>query len=504
LILQNNLYGLDIDDRASQLAYFALMIKARSYNRRFFRQENIPQPMLYAIPETKIYIIGLEKWLGASMTESDRKASFEDLKYIGELFAKGKELGSLIKIKRDIDFIRLRTYVRDYARGQMTIEEAEFIQQTESLDRLIDVAEMLSQKCDIVVTNPPYMAPAPSQLDWIKKNYPDSKADLCVVFIERNFGLLKQSGYLSMITMHSWMFLASFERYREKYITSKDIINMVHLGARAFEEISGEVVQTTAFVMRCSHIKDYIAVYARLTDYNSQQAKENAFLSVKSRHYAKKENLEKIPSMPVAYWVSDKLLFAFTSGELIEKVAPPKQGSTLGNNDQFLRLWYEVATNNEKWFPCLKGGTYRKWYGNHDFLVNWQNDGAIIKQTGKQTIRNPQFLFKKGISWSRITSSPSFRIMHDGFFFESASGVCFPVKEDLIILGLLNSKVVYFIGKALNPTLTLQSGDLSRIPVLMGDDKEVTKSLVEQNIDLSRTDWDSFETSWDFQTHPLI
>lgn len=533
LILQNNLYGLDVDDRAGQLAYFALMIKARSYNRRFFRQDTIPQPMVYSFHERKWFIVGVEKWLGVSMAESDRKAAYQDLLYLAETLGddKGKTYGSAIKIEREIDFARLRSYIHDFATGQIAMDDTDFMSQAKYFDHLIDIAEVLAQKYDVVVTNPPYMAPAPAQADWVKKNYPDSKSDLCVVFIERNFDFLKQNGYLSMITMHSWMFLSSYGKFREKLIASKDIVNMAHLGARAFEEIGGEVVQTTAFVVRGSHVSGYLGTYARLVDYPGQDIKEEEFLTGSNRHVANSGDFEKIPGVPVAYWVSNSVFKSFINQKLSE-VAKPRQGLATTNNDLFLRFWYEISTDNfdkcsvnpedallrnMKWFPLNKGGSFRRWYGNNEYVVNYKNGGSDIcnyidntpgvKVKSNGRVINRDLYFHEGMTWSSIASGLfAMRYVPNGFVFETKGSMCFSDASILpYLLALLNTKPTQLFLSILSPTLDYHEGPVGKIPVIIESiRKQSIKDMVEENIALSRTDWDSFETSWDFKLHPLI
>lgn len=519
LILQNNIYGLDVDDRAGQLAYFALMIKARSYNRRFFRQENIPQPMVYSFPERKWFIAGVEKWLGVSMAESDRKAAYQDLLYLAETLGddKGKTYGSAIKIEREIDFARLRIYIHDFANGQIAMDDTDFMSQATYFDQLIDIAEVLAQKYDVVVTNPPYMAPAPTQADWVKKNYPDTKSDLCVVFIERNFELLKQNGYLSMITMHSWMFLSSYEKFREKLIASRDIVNMAHLGARAFEEIGGEVVQTTAFVMRRSHVQGYLGIYARLVDYAGQDMKEDAFLREDNSHTAKGENFEKIPGTPIAYWLSTALFSTFLSDRNLGTLAEIVSGMTTGNNEKYLRVWYELSNctiafnqsnvaqinlRETKWIPYNKGGEQRKWYGNNEYVVNWSESGNFNRAKTTMTY----LYLKPCITWSDI-SGTSFagRYCDGGFMFDVKGSCGFGKTDDLLyLIAVLNAKITPIFVEILNPSTTTQVGDLKRIPLIYEKNKDRVFELVKNNIAISRTDWDSFEYSWDFKIHPLI
>jgi len=520
LILQNNLYGLDIDDRAGQLAYFALMIKARSYNRRFFRQDTIPQPMVYSFPERKWFIVGIEKWLGVSMTESDRKAAYQDLLYLAETLGddKGKIFGSAIKIEREIDFARLRSYVHNFATGQIAMDDTDFISQATYFDHLIDIAEVLAQKYDVVVTNPPYMAPAPAQADWVKKNYPDTKSDLCVVFIERNFDFLKQNGYLSMITMHSWMFLSSYEKFREKLIASKDIVNMAHLGARAFDEIGGEVVQTTAFVMRRSHMSGYLGTYARLVDYPGQDAKEEAFLTGTNRYVANSSNFEKIAGVPVAYWASILLFNAFDNSITFE--GDTKKGVLTGNDEKFVRFWFEVNNNkigfkcysyndmhksNKKWFPKTGGGFRRKWYGNLEDIVNLENDGEQIKATvTNYRLRDKAYYMREAITWTEVAAGVfTCRYVPSGVIFGNGGPVSFFHKNLKYSLGLLNSSITMTILRLLAPTMNFGPEQISRIPLIKQRVSEV-EDFVSDNINISRADWDSFETSWDFKTHPLI
>ena len=488
LILQNNLHGLDIDERAGQLAYFALMMKARSYNRRFFRQDSIPQPMVYS-------------------AKDDAELS---------------EYGSLMKV----DDLGEKPEQREglLLEGELTYEEQLNTWNFHCL---------LSQKYDVVATNPPYMAPAPSQADWIKRNYPDSKSDLCVVFIERNFNLLRQNGFLSMITMHSWMFLSSYEKFRAKLIGTKDIINMAHLGARAFEEIGGEVVQTTAFVARSSNIANYEATYARLVDYAGQRAKEEAFLRGENRFTAVKGNFEKIPGSPMAYWVSETFIANFGNKKLSD-YGKLGLGMRTGDNERFLRLWHEISKTSSnfvakdkadalqskrKWFPYNKGGGFRKWYGNLEFLVNWEHDGLEIKENTKLVypqlgdnlgwkISNEEKYFCEGFAWSRISTTIfGARFCPTSIIFDTAAPMMFPKNNDdmYFILGLMSSVVALKYLVMINPTMAFQVGDVSNLPVIYGDDqKETVDSLVTENISLSRADWDSFETSWDFKRHPLV
>lgn len=376
------------------------------------------------------------------------------------------------------------------------------------------------------------MAPTPPQADWAKKNYPNSKNDLCVMFVERNFDFLKQSGYLAMITMHSWMFLSSYEKFRERLIDTRDIVNLAHLGARAFEEIGGEVVQTTVFAMRCYDVLNYLGTYARLVDYANQQAKENAFLMGSNRFFTKKRNFEKIPGRPVAYWVSERFADTFTLTKLGE-IAKSCIGMRTGNNALFLRYWYEtsyakilfsacsaedVVEKEAKWIPYNKGGEFRKWYGNQEYIVNWEDNGHEIKENTKRAypqlgnnlgwkITNEQFYFQGGISWTVITNNPCFRRYYNGYIFSNSGQSVISIDPKLLdyLTGLLNTKYAESVLKIISPTLGFESGYVSKIPVIIDHNKiDIVISLVNETITISRTDWDNFETSWNFKQHPLI
>lgn len=524
-ILTNNIFGLDIDDRAGQLAYFALMMKARSHNRRFFRQTDeegnihIPQPKVYSVKDTK----GVKKahlsYMGGSFKdETQRKAVLADLEHIISTFENAKEYGSLLDCSKAVDFEKLYSFIGNYTVSQFDMTSVGIDETKNSLFELIGLYFLMHQKYDVVVTNPPYMGGSgmgAKLSDFVKKEYPNSKSDLFAVFIEKCGQMLKIGGTQAMITQHAWMFLSSYEKLRAK-VMSKDILTMAHLGARAFEEIGGEVVQTTAFVMRNSNVKGYQGSYVRLVDFNSQQAKEEAFLSGDNRHTAQKENFEKIPGIPVAYWVSKKLLIAFEN-KLLREYGEPKQGFATGNNDVFLRLWHEVSksntsiliaeSDNAKWYPCNKGGTYRKWYGNNNFVANWENDGVAMRSYSGSVIRNPQYYFREGLTWSTIANSLSMRFSPQGFVFETKGSVCFINSSEKIkyILGLLNSKIIEKFLLVLSPTLDFHEGPIGRIPIIYLDaDLDNINKCVIENISIAKTDWDSFETSWDFKWHPFM
>ena len=513
-ILENNLYGLDIDDRAYQLAYFAVMMKARQYNRRILNGETPCH--VYAIQESNNIHCAHLKYLGAGMDDLEVNTARVQLEGLLDTLRDAKEYGSILKVE-NYNWELLRRFVSAADAGTQISMDSNGLEVTvEQLLSLIDIAETMEQKYDVVVTNPPYMAVSNGGArlnDYVKKNYPDSKADLFAVFIERCGAMAEQNRYQAMITQHSWMFLSSFEKMR-KNLLQKDVINMAHLGARAFEEIGGEVVQTTSFVVRKSCVSAYKGTYCRLIEPTTQQAKEDMFLSGRNRYEIQQSNFSKIPGSPVAYWISDHLFEAFNE-KLLSDFAQTKQGFATGDNDRFLRFWHEVSNMNssfgpedkegDKWFPCNKGGSYRKWYGNNVYLANWYNDGSEMRAFPGSVIRNPQFYFREGITWSSLANQLSLRYSPSGFIFESKGSMCFVNERKNLwyILGLLNSKITAVALTVLSPTLDFHEGPMLRVPVEKPLSTEQVDHIVENNVEISKTDWDSFEISWDFRHHPL-
>ncbi|WP_300261601.1 BREX-1 system adenine-specific DNA-methyltransferase PglX [uncultured Cloacibacillus sp.] len=515
-ILQNNLYGLDVDDRAAQLAYFAVMMKARQYDRRIFSRG--VQPHLYAIRESNEFrdIIGehTPKMGDFLLSEKHRKT----LNYLLDVFIDAKDYGSALCLERK-DYEGLLTAWKNTASQTAGTYGMSLWYNTlkDAVPKLIEQAILLTQEYDAVVTNPPYMGSGKMNEKlsvFVKENYPDSKSDLFAVFIERCGLLTGRKRYLAMITQHSWMFLSSFEGLRNKLLLQTDILNMAHLGPRAFEEIGGEVVQPTSFVLRNSHVANYKGVYCRLLEPTTQQNKETMFLAGENRYIAQQSNFSQIPGSPVAYWVSNNLLEAFNNKRLSD-FAQTKQGFATGDNNKFLRLWHEVSEKNsalslikggkEKWFPCNKGGSYRKWYGNNIYLANWYNNGVEMRAFSGAVIRNPQFYFKKGLTWSSLANQLSFRFSPEGYVFESKGSMCFVNNDKDLwgILGLLNSKITEFALTVLSPTLDFHEGPMLKVPVVLPLSIEQIDKLVGQNIELNRKDWDSYETSWNFKRQPI-
>ena len=508
-ILKNNLYGLDIDDRAAQLAYFAVMMKARQYDRRLLTRGI--QPHIYAFAESNTITTAPLHDMGITLSQDEYDTAVKQVLRLLDELRDAKEYGSILTVTPcDWDLLRRFAVPRTEDEGgqQLLGIHGEQIA-APLLQRLINIGEALSQQYDVVVTNPPYMAVSNAGAkvnDYVKKNFPDSKADLFAVFIERCGQMAKKNRYQAMITQHSWMFLSSFEKLRTKLL-AVGIVNMAHLGARAFEEIGGEVVQTTSFVIRKSHIADYKGEYCRLIEPTSQQGKEDMFLSGENRYAADQSNFSKIPGSPVAYWVSEAIVNAFALNKKIGQLADPKQGSTLGDNATFIRYWFEIEGKTRKWSNCMKGGEFRRWYGNQMYVLDWEDDGKRVRSTGRATIRSADRLFQEGITWSNITSGKSsFRYMPEGFFFESTGSVCFSSSHILkYLLAYLNTPIAENLNRMINPTLHLQSGDVAKLPLKISECKiKEVSQIADACIDIAKKDWDSYETSWDFKRNPLV
>lgn len=495
-ILRNNLYGLDIDRRAYQLAYFAVMMKARQYNRRICSPENQPNLANFA-----------------DVMGADTDMLSGSIRRFAEQFAFADTYGSLMTVTAPAD---IDTAFSDFM-PTLGLNMRQF-------DMMMKIYKILSQKYDVVCTNPPYMGGSGMNAklsEFVKSKFPDSKSDLFACFIEKCGQLAKPHGFYAMITQHAFMFLSSYENLRKK-LMQKTTVNMAHLGARAFDEIGGEVVQTTAFVMT-GHIKDYKGTYARLVDTVGENEKRDLFLSGDKRFAAKQENFSKIPGSPVAYWVSEKMFNIFKDEKSISDVSQVKIGMGTEKNEIFVRDWWEVSeceidysikqysdlnNTDKKYFPYNKGGDFRLWYGNLQEVLWFDANGreAMNRMTGHRENGGKDFYFRKGITWSFISSSRfGVRSRPSGSLFDVAGSTLF-VNEDKIyyyVLGFLSSLVCNYILGALNPTLNYQAGNIKSLPLCFDRMNDVN-SLAENNVELSKQDWDSFETSWDFESHPLI
>ena len=524
-ILEHNIYGLDIDDRAYQLAYFAVMMKARQYNRRILNGENTCH--VYAIQESNGINRAHLKYFGAGMDDIEKNAAKMQLEGLLDTLTDAKEYGSILNVESyNWDLLRRFVAAKDTA-GQISMDSVGVEDTAEQLNRLIDIGETMARKYWVTCTNPPYAGTSNLSANvnnFVKKNYPDSKADLFAVFIERCRQMTVNNGFQAMITQHAWMFLSSFEKLREKMMLT-ETVNMAHLGARAFEEIGGEVVQTTAFVRCANHVEGYKGTYCRLIEPTSQQGKADMFISGQNQYRVGQISFSKIPGVPVAYWISPEVLKLFDE-RTVGSIADAKSGMTTTDNTRFLRLWEEVNCQKigfgygniadtqdmkYKWFPFCKGGDFRRWAGNESFVVNWFNNGEEIRvaaegATGGRLV-NIDCALRECLVWTKISSANiSLRMKKQGIFFSDAAPGVFANRETLYyLLALLNTKYANEIIKLINPTLNFVPGAVSSVPVKK-DEKNKGKiiEIAEGNVQLSEQDWDSFETSWDFKKHPLL
>ena len=523
-ILENNLYGLEIDERAFHLAYFALMMKARSYNRRILNKQTnfnlveIREPVASLKPEFEQYL-----------------DNYSDLaQYLVNVFKDAKELGSILNLDCTLELLdNLKNHLNELKEQSISkdlVTQSEISELNDLLKPLIEQAKLLVQNYDVVITNPPYMGSSGMSKKlstYVKKHYPNSKSDMSTVFMEKTLDLCSNQGMMAMINIPVWMFITSYEKLRKQLLKDNTILNMVHPGRGIF----GSDFGTTSFVISKHNISNYIATYRRLFEKQGEvksiEEREKAFLNGFGCYVSKQENFSKIPGSPIAYWISSKLLSAFQDGRPLSAVCRPTQGLATADNGRFLRLWYEVCNQNiafdctstedslaraTRWFPYNKGGDFRKWYGNNDYVVNWENDGYEIKHNfddnGKLRSRpqNTQFYFKNGVTWTLLSSSNfGVRISESHSIFDVNGMSAFSDSESMnrYILGYLASKVNFKILMIINPTLAFQAGDISKCPLIIKNENSI-ENIVNLNIVLSKSDWNSFETSWDFKIHPLV
>ncbi len=532
-ILEHNIYGLDIDDRAYQLAYFAVMMKARQYNRRILNGENTCH--VYAIQESNSINRAHLKYFGAGMDDIEKNAAKMQLEGLLDTLTDAKEYGSILNVESyNWDLLR-RFVAAEDTDGQISMDSVGVEDTAEQLNRLIDIGETMARKYWVTCTNPPYAGTGDlnSKLNsYIKKHYADSKSDMYAVFIERCALFTNAVGFQAMITQHSWMFQSTFKKLREKILT-KSIINMVHLGARAFDEIAGEVVQTTSFVLQGKLVANYIAKFSRLLKYAGEAEKEKHFLLGEDEYSTIPSKFLTLPDMQIAYWVSSKVIDLLSSEDCIANYGSALSGLSTSDNERFLRIWEEVSYNNisfnydscestldgkYKWVPHNKGGSFRRWYGNRDYVVNWRNDGEEIKiavvnnptdpdtTSWSRRIFNWNKFFKQGISWSDVaTGKLACRFIPAGAIF-NATGPTFFANDrnnEKYLLALFNSNVFQEFLNLVCPGLHYNTGPISKLPVIFAKQEKIT-AHAESNIEISRKDWDSFEASWDFKKHPLL
>lgn len=523
LILQNNLTGCEIDPRAAQMASFALAMTACEWDSRFLRRADKVSARIVCLRPAEIR----EEELRETMPYLAECASLLDaMAHMGEcgsLFTPEPE--DIAALERTADELDARM-----AGGDLLAYAP-----NAAVETMLANCAPLSETYDVVVANPPYMGS--SNMDkwlanWTKKHYPDSKRDLCTCFIERGFTLAKSQGYSAMVTMQSWMFLGSFETLREKMLGERSIATMAHLGTRAFDAIGGEVVATTAAVF-CGSLTDEPASYLRLVDFDDEAAKEKAIREAIANptcgwfYRRNAEAFKFIPGTPIAYWASDAVVDAFRNGEGLQEIARPHVGLQTGDNERFLRLWWEVDSSamhvcctslvesvksGLRWFPYNKGGDYRKWYGNNDWVVNYRNNGEEIFSPDNASKHHVQPIsagheFLPSVTWSKISSgSIAFRFKPAGHLFDIAGTSLFSDEKSLLYLqGACNSSVMLNIASMLSPTLNFEVGQIATYPILTDESRESrVRGLVERMRCLSKDDWDISETSWDFRRNALV
>jgi len=508
-IVENNIYGLDIDDRAAQLAYFAVMMKARQYDRRFFSRGI--QPHVYAIVESN----HVDQFAVEYFCNGDVKLKAAMDTILSELHD-AKEYGSILTVTQQ-DWSAL--YDR-FAEITEDINMSRDVALAELLP-LVRVAEALAQKYDVVVTNPPYMSSSNMGavlLKYVKKEYSDSKNDLFSVFMQKNIALTKKNGFLGMITMHSWMFLS---RYQSLWLQllNYTIENILHLGSRAFDDIGGEVVQTASFVIRKSHFSDYIGKYEKLTGLADSQEKIKNYNNEKLICYCHQNNYLHMVDNIIAYWISEKIGYHFSNTHLLGSAADCRQGIATGNNDLFLRFWHEVdfekigfnIPNQEQFFeskklfaPYNKGGSFRRWFGNREYVIKMDDTNYNLLLTMGNHLPSRQYYFQSGITWNDLsTALYCARYVDKGFVFDAAGPTCFYTGNERYLLGFLNSNVAQTFLNVICQGLHYSTGHIPNIPFILSHESDVD-TVVLKNLEISKNDWDSFETSWDFKRHPLL
>ena len=516
-ILEHNLYGLDIDDRAYQLAYFAVMMKARQYNRRILNGENTCH--VYAIQESNPINRAHLKFFGAGLSDLEKNTAKMQLEGLLDILTDAKEYGSILNVP-EYNWALLRRFVDGIDdEVQISLESAGVEQTAEELQKLIDLGETMARKYWVTCTNPPYMGNMPPKMTcYVQKQYAVEKYDLYAVFVKKCRTLSYKNGFVSMITQQAWMFLSSFENFRINLNTAC-VINLVQLGSRAFDEIGGEVVQTVTFVLRTVCLDSYEAIYIDLTQASAPKEKEKQFFE-KEKIYCKQSNFEKIPGNVYAYRMPEKARELF-AGKTLSNYSIIKSGIVTGNNDYFLKTWFEISlavisflhksfvdNSNIQWVPMHKGGGYRKHYGFHDYVMNLHDIWEPSKTKSNVRRGDPEFYFKEGLTWSTLANDLSVRRSPTGFVFDTKGSMCFArnAKDLPYFEALLNSKIAAYYMTFLSPTLDFNQGAMGKLPVVLCDEecRKKIEILSESNVNASKADWDSFETSWDFKTHPLV
>lgn len=530
-ILENNLYGLDIDDRAYQMAYFAVMMKARQYNRKILSADTACH--VYSIQDSNSINRNQLKYFGLGLNEVEKNDALNQIGGLLDTFRDAKEYGSILNVENYNWDLLCRFIEGTDVEGQMTLDSVGLPQTQERIKWLINVGETMARKYSVVVTNPPYMGNGSMNAkltSFTKKNYPDSKIDLFAIFIEKCISLAERDKYIAMITQHSWMFLSKFDGLRTK-VQNTIIVNMAHLGARAFEDIGGEVVQTTSFVLNKHPLKEYKGTYCRLVDENPIE-KEIDFLQKKNIYLSSQGNYENIPDTPISYQLSSAVYSVFKKDSYLKDFGNARQGLGTSDNAKFLRAWFEVDWDNigfglkgceetldrdEKWFPYIKGGSFRRWYPNKEYVVNYKNDGADIKKavmTKYTYLNSPDFVvkntstyFKAGITWSDVaTGKFSARWVTDGYIYADAGPMFFSDDNSLLKLAYMNTPVFQLFGDLICQGLHYSTGQIPQIPYFEEydeDKKASVERIAEECIGISEKEWNKYESSWEYNEHPL-
>ena len=526
-ILENNLFGLDIDKRAAQLAYFAIMMKARQYDRRILTREI--KPHVYAIEESNGINRAQLKYFGAMLDEFAKNNAVNQVNGLLEQLYDAKEYGSIMFVdKMNWDLLREFAEYIDIP-GQMDMDAIGIEKTQERLKKIIDVGEALSQKYWVTCTNPPYMdlTNASNYLREKQISLYQDCGDLYAVFMERCRVFIKRAGYVSLITMQGWMFSSSLLGLRTRIIENNMIRNLIHLGSHAFDNDVGTIVQCAAFVMNGVYCNKYKGTFVDLSREQSSAEKENALFH-SDVYIRSQDSFRIIEGCPISYWVSDNIMEAFGKHPPLKDYLYLKAGLSTGNNDLFCRYWYEVNYANiafdcetteqttvmkEKWYPCNSGGEYRKWITCDKLVVNWQNDGSEIRnyRNSKGNIgsapRNSDYYFKEGMTWNKISSKFTMMYKAPGFVFDDTSRAGF-VKDNqelLYYIAFLSSVVANKFLLSINQSFCFTNGDILRLPFLLEKEQiPMVNDLVRRNIFLSHADWDSFESSWNFRVHPLV
>lgn len=531
LILEKNIYGLDIDDRAGQLAYFALIMKARSYSRRLFRNVDESNPI-------RINVCAIQESNGLTNEDieyfaNDDESLKKDIEYLVEVFTDAKEYGSILEVK-EVNFERIENRLVEIEKDIADLFSKENKNKILKLiPYIVKQGKIICKKYHISITNPPYMSilGMDSKLkSYISKKYKDSKNDLFSVFIERLQKYTIDNMYISMITMQSWMYLKRFESLRDKLIYNSTIINLIQIGYNSFPELNSQVAHACSFILQAKQINNYNGIYMNLNNGKVTADKEQVFIERKNKEFYinKFEEFRLLPQCVYAYWASNKIREIYISSTKLNDIAEPRQGMATSDNDRFLRLWYEITSNNLglnindkeeaeasklKWFPYNKGGPYKKWYGNNEYVVNWKNDGYEIKKfreyknstlESNMGVAGLPYIFKENITWSKIAQDKfSVRYQPKGYLFD-VSGCC--IFSDSVtnkkLLALLNTIVIKRLIDGISPTVNYEVGTIKNLPIYKLDSYDC--SYVDSCIAISKKDWDSFETSWDFKKHPII